>query len=51
MSGFCLAKGQQEMISSAFLCTERPWASRLTAADGDDDEDDERWKGSLDERV
>lgn len=26
-----------------FLCSERPWASGLIAADGDEDEDDDDW--------
>lgn len=41
------------MISLAFLCTEKPRASMLSAADGgdDDDDDDDRCRGNMEERI
>ena len=46
------------MISLAFLCTERLWVLRPTAAgcdddgDGDgDDDDDDKWRGNVEERI
>lgn len=47
--GFVWLKAKRRLISQAFLCTERPWALRLTAADADDDDD--RWSGNMEERM
>ncbi len=46
--GFFWLKARRRMISLAFLCTERLWASRRTAADSGDDN---RWRGNTEESI